>query len=142
MFMDLHVMVFVGFGFLFTFLKTHSWTGIGYTFVISAWVLELTIVLVGFWYQGLVQREYHKINLTISSLVIGDYGALTVMVSFGAILGKCSLHQLWVLATFEIVFFALNLAICDGIMHAVDMGGSVYVHAFGAYFGVSASYFF
>jgi ammonium transporter Rh len=46
------------------------------------------------------------------------------------------------LATFEIIFYGLNEAICAGLFMAVDMGGSMYVHTFGAYFGLSASYFF
>jgi len=46
------------------------------------------------------------------------------------------------LATIEIIFYGLNEAICAGSLQAVDMGGSMYVHTFGAYFGLAASYFF
>ena len=49
-FMDLHVMIFIGFGFLMAYLKTHSWTSIGYNFVISSFALQLTILVVGFWH--------------------------------------------------------------------------------------------
>jgi len=52
------------------------------------------------------------------------------------------LPQLFVLATLEIIFYALNEGICAGVLMAVDMGGSMYVHTFGAYFGLAASYFF
>ena len=65
-----------------------------------------------------------------------------MLISFGAILGKCSLSQLWCLATLEVIFWGLNEAICTGELGAVDIGGSMYVHAFGAYFGIAASYFF
>ena len=75
-------------------------------------------------------------------MIIGDFGAGAVLITFGAILGKCSLSQLWCLATLEICFYALNEAICAGHFGAVDMGGSMYVHTFGAYFGLAASYFF
>lgn len=91
MFQDVHVMIFVGFGFLMVFLKQHSWTSVGYNFLISAYVLQLTIVLAGFWHQALVDREFHRITLDIPSLIIGDFGAGAVMITFGAILGKCSL---------------------------------------------------
>jgi ammonium transporter Rh len=46
------------------------------------------------------------------------------------------------LGTLEIIFYGLNEAICAGLIEAVDMGGSMYVHTFGAYFGLAASYFF
>jgi len=39
MFMDVHVMIFVGFGFLMVFLKTHSWSSIAMNFVCAAWAL-------------------------------------------------------------------------------------------------------
>lgn len=98
-------------------------------------------MITAFWHQ-LLEGHFHLIALDIPALIIGDFGAGAVMITFGAILGKCSLPQLWVLATFEIIFYGLNEAICAGQMGAVDMGGSMYVHTFGAYFGLAASYFF
>jgi len=92
LFQDVHVMIFVGFGFLMVFLKVHSWTSVGYNFVVSCYALQLTIILAGFWHQALVTRKFHKITLDIPSLIIADFGAGAVMITFGAILGKCSLH--------------------------------------------------
>ena len=84
-------MIFVGFGFLMVFLKTHSWTSVGYNFIISAYVLQLTIIVVGLWHSFLVEGEIHKIPLDITSLIIGDFGAGAVMITFGAVLGKVSI---------------------------------------------------
>jgi len=42
----------------------------------------------------------------------------------------------------ELIFYSINEAIGAGQLGAVDMGGSMFVHTFGAYFGLAASYFF
>jgi len=142
-FQDVNVMVFVGFGFLTAFMKTHSWTSVGYNFMIAVYALQLTILSVGFWSQALVEEtaDWKKIKIDISSFVIGDFGAGTVLITFGAVLGKCSLVQLWCLATIEVIFYGLNMAVCAEL-GVVDVGGCMYVHMFGAYFGVAATYFF
>ena len=49
MYMDIHVMVFVGFGFLMTFLKHNSWTAVGFTYLIACWALQICILCSGFW---------------------------------------------------------------------------------------------
>ena len=49
LYMDIHVMVFVGFGFLMTFLKNSSWTAIGFTYLIACWSIQITVLLTGFW---------------------------------------------------------------------------------------------
>ena len=134
-------MIFVGFGFLMVFLKNHSWTSVSYNFLISAYVLQITILVVGFWHQ-VYEGHWEKISLDITSLIAGDFGAGAVMITFGAVLGKINLSQMWLLATLEIIFYALNETICVLEFKAVDMGGSMYVHTFGAYFGLAASYFF
>lgn len=136
-------MIFVGFGFLMVFLKTHSWTSVGFNFLIAAYALELTIPLQGFMHMAVVEGQFgRKVQLDIPSLIMGDFGAAAVLITFGAVLGKVSVMQLWVIATFEIIFYTLNEAICAGTLQAVDMGGSMYVHTFGAYFGVAACFFF
>ena len=141
LFQDVHVMIFVGFGFLMVFLKNHSWTSVGYNFLIAAYVMQITILIVGFWHQ-VFDGHWAKISLDITSLIAGDFGAGAVLISFGAVLGKLSLAQLWCLGTLEIIFYGLNETICVTHFKAVDMGGSMYVHTFGAYFGLAATYFF
>ena len=36
---DVHVMIFIGFGFLMVFLKSHSWTSVGFNYIIAVWAL-------------------------------------------------------------------------------------------------------
>lgn len=47
-FMDVHTMMFVGFGFLMTFLSKHGWSSIGYNFLIATYVLEWALLVKGF----------------------------------------------------------------------------------------------
>jgi ammonium transporter Rh len=147
LFQDVHVMIFIGFGFLMVFLKTHSWTSVGFNFLIAAYALQITILIVSFWHMALLPHKegeprFKKIDLDLTSLIIGDFGAGAVLITFGAILGKCSLIQLWIVATLEIIFYGLNETIGAGMIKAVDMGGSMYVHTFGAYFGIGCCFFF
>ena len=37
--MDVHVMIFVGFGFLMVFLKCHSWNSLAQNYLAAAWAL-------------------------------------------------------------------------------------------------------
>ena len=85
---------------------------------------------------------WHKIPLTIENLIIGDFGAGAAMITFGAILGKCNLQQLFFLVFWEMFLWGLNESIGVQKYKATDMGGSMFVHAFGAYYGVAATWFF
>ena len=138
-FQDVHVMIFIGFGYLMTFLKEYSLTSIGYTFFIGAFVIQYSILINGF-IHNIMNHHHDKINLSIESLITGDFAAGTVLISFGALLGKVSLNQLLLISILEIIFYSINESI--GVVHyqAVDMGGSMYVHTFGAYFGLAVSY--
>ena len=39
-FQDVHVMIFVGFGFLMTFLKDYNWSSMGFTMMIASVVIQ------------------------------------------------------------------------------------------------------
>jgi len=45
------------------------------------------------------------------------------------------------LVFWEMIFYGLNAAIGFNILKYTDMGGSMYIHTFGAYFGLAATYF-
>ena len=44
-FQDVHVMIFMGFGFLMMFLKKYGFGSVGYTMIISAVVIQWSMVL-------------------------------------------------------------------------------------------------
>jgi len=45
------------------------------------------------------------------------------------------------MALFELIFYSFNESVGVIKYEAVDMGGSMYVHTFGAYFGLACSFF-
>ena len=138
MFQDVHVMIFVGFGFLMTFLHNHSFNAVGLTLFIGALIIQLAILTNGFWHN-VHTGQWHRIDLDITTLIKADFACGTVLITFGALLGKVSPTQLLMIGIVECGLFSMNEYI--GALHfgAVDMGGSIFVHTFGAYFGLAVS---
>jgi len=77
--------------------------------------------------------------IDIPDLINALFCAAAVMITFGVIIGKVTPLQLVILTTIEVMFFAANTWVCIDIYHAVDIGGSMVIHAFGGYFGVVTS---
>ena len=46
------------------------------------------------------------------------------------------------MATFEVFFYCLNEAILSEIFMVADIGGSMVIHTFGAFFGLSVALFY
>jgi ammonium transporter Rh len=138
---DVAFMIFIGFGFLMTFMKQYSYSAVCYNLIISCVVYQWSILVIGFFHKLHDDHLDTKIELSIEMLIEGCFGAGTVMISFGALLGLIPPFQLLVMSLFEVVLYGLNLYIGSLVLEAVDMGGSMFVHTFGAYFGLSVSYF-
>ena len=49
MYQDVNVMMLIGFGFLMTFIKSHAWSALSYTFFINAIIVQLYLLLAPFW---------------------------------------------------------------------------------------------
>lgn len=144
-FQDVHVMVFVGVGFLMSFLKKYGFGALSYNFLISAVCIQWATLLNAWIKQRVQQEEGHnpdhvgKIKLDIESLLTSDFTAVTVVISFGVLIGKASRVQLLFVAIFECIFFAINEVIINEFLHTTDAGGSIVVHIFAAYFGLAVS---
>ena len=54
------------------------------------------------------------------------------MISFGAVLGKATPTQLIWLLALEVPIYAANAQLVAGRWEALDVGGSMTIHAFGA----------
>ena len=93
LFQDVHIMIFVGFGFLMVFLKNHSWTSVGFNYLIAAWAIQIAILFTGFWHNicsfyNEPRHHWTKIPLNVDYLILADFAAGAVLISFGAVLGK------------------------------------------------------
>jgi len=73
------------------------------------------------------------------SLVGADFAAAAVLITMGAVLGRASPFQLIIIAFFELMFYSANEALNIHILQAADVGGSMLIHTFGAYFGLAVS---
>ncbi|KAG7261625.1 hypothetical protein CRUP_002878 [Coryphaenoides rupestris] len=131
-FQDVHVMIFVGFGFLMTFLQRYGFSSVGFNFLIAAFSLQWATLMQGF-FHGM---HGGKIHIGVESMINADFCTGAVLISFGAVLGKTSPVQLLVMAMFEVTLFAVNEYIILSLLNAKDAGGSMTIHTFGAYFGL------
>lgn len=134
MFQDVHVMIFIGFGFLMMFLKRYGLSAVGLNFMVAALCLQWAILVNGFFHlhDGLILVD-------LNTLLGADFTSAAVLISFGALIGKTTPTQLILLTLLEVPIFAVNEVIGRRYFGAVDIGDSMFVHAFGAYFGLAAS---
>ncbi|XP_029647504.1 ammonium transporter Rh type C-like [Octopus sinensis] len=132
MIQDVHVMIFIGFGFLMTFLKRYGFSSVSFNLLLSAVGIQWAMIV-----RNLIEEQ--NIDLSVQSMLTGDFAIATVLISFGAVLGKTSPLQLIVMLMIEIPLAQVNEYIGLHKFHAYDVGESMYIHTFGAYFGLAVA---
>nr|XP_046241588.1 rh family, C glycoprotein a [Scatophagus argus] len=137
-FQDVHVMIFVGFGFLMTFLKRYSFGGVGFNFLIASFGLQWALLMQG-WFHSL-DPVSGKIFIGVENLINADFCCAGSLIAYGALLGKVSPVQLMVVTLFGITLFAVEEYIILDLLHCRDAGGSMVIHAFGGYYGLAISW--
>uniref|UniRef100_A0A667XLQ4 Ammonium transporter Rh type A n=1 Tax=Myripristis murdjan TaxID=586833 RepID=A0A667XLQ4_9TELE len=103
MFQDVHVMIFIGFGFLMTFLKRYGFSSVGVNLLLAAFGLQWGLLMQGVWHL-----TDGKIKVSIFKIINADFSTATVLISFGAVLGKTSPVQLLIMTIMEITIFSIN----------------------------------
>jgi len=135
---DVSIMIFFGFGFLMAFLRRAGFAAIGYSFLLAALVCQYSVVLDNFFNElNNPQFNYYR-TVGVGNLLNGLFCAATCLISYGAILGKVSSLQLMVLIIIEPFFYWLNFFIGSIKLEAIDIGGGMFIHTFGCYFGLGA----
>ncbi|XP_060067774.1 ammonium transporter Rh type A-like [Ylistrum balloti] len=137
MYQDIHVMIFVGFGFLYTFLYRYGYSGAGINILLGAVTIQWTLIVRALFFHELASGVRVKMSLT--ELINGDFNAATVLISFGALIGKTGPLQLLVMVLLEVILANLNEYIGTEHLKVSDVGGSMFIHTFGAYFGLAVS---
>ncbi|XP_075711387.1 ammonium transporter Rh type C isoform X2 [Rhinoderma darwinii] len=129
-------MIFVGFGFLMTFLKKYGFGSVAFNFLLAAFGIQWALLMQGW----LHTFEGGKIHISVTSLINADFCVGSVCIAFGGVLGKISPVQLLLMTLFQVTLFAVNEFILLEKLHVIDAGGSMTIHTFGAYFGLTVTW--
>eukprot|EP01013_Petalomonas_cantuscygni_P038734 TRINITY_DN6995_c0_g2_i1.p1 TRINITY_DN6995_c0_g2~~TRINITY_DN6995_c0_g2_i1.p1 ORF type:complete len:565 (+),score=85.89 TRINITY_DN6995_c0_g2_i1:217-1911(+) len=140
LFQDVHVMVYVGFGFLMTFLARYAWGAVGFTFLLSAVAVQWAVLTRNFFERAIVDGAWHHyIELSLENLITAEFAAGSFLIAFGAVIGRVSPTQLLVMVLIHIIGYGANEHV-GFWMKAADPGGAMVLHAYGAYFGLACSF--
>ena len=130
---DIMVMLLLGFGYLMTFLEKYGLGAVGFTMLLSVINMECNLLVEG-WATG-------STIISMDSIINAEFSAAALLITFGALIGRCSPLEMCLVAIAEAVFYALNkVFIVFGLLKAEDVGGTITIHMFGAYFGLACAY--
>lgn len=125
-------MLLLGFGFLMVFLRGHEFTTLTATFLAVSISIPVYLLVKSF-----LPGEFEVMN--ISGFLYAEFAAASLLICMGAVLGRLKMEQYFVLAILFTLAYIFNewLLLESGLFEGfLDTGGSVAIHAFGAYFGL------
>merc|ERR1719453_474408 len=127
------LMMLVGFGYLRSFLKIYGLGAVGFTLYMYCLGLECALFFGPLWATAGWSQH---INLDLDAYLAGMYGVAAVLVSFGALIGKVNPTQITLLTMMEVMVYCFNkeVILTRWINQFVDVGNTIGVHFFGAYF--------
>ena len=139
---SIHIMamLLVGFGFLMVFVKKYGRSAITATFLLVSVSIPLYFLKDSIGILG-------GVDSNIERMILAEFGAASLLICAGAVLGRLKLYQYMILAVLFVPCYAFNewLLLKGGLGLVtkgafVDTGGSIIIHAFGALFGIGVAY--
>lgn len=132
-------MLLVGFGFLMVFVRRYGFGAVTGTYLVVAVGLPLYILLRA---NGIFGHQLSP--HTLDALLFAELSVATSLIAMGAVLGRLRVFQYALLALLVVPLYLLNewIVLDDAIGYTTgfkDTAGSIVIHAFGAYFGLSMS---
>lgn len=140
---SIHIMIMalVGFGFLMNFIKTYGKSAITATYLLVSLGLPLYLIIHGMGIFGEVEAS------NIDKLIFSEFATVSLLICAGAVLGRLKMYQYLVLGLLFIPIYMVNewIVLGGGLGLVpqgdfVDTGGSIVIHAFGAFFGLGLLY--
>jgi len=107
-------------------------------FLVAAFVLEWALIVRGYMFDFNVVTQ--KFPIDVERIIVADFVAAAILISFGAIIGKTNPTQIIIMAFIEVLLQSANEFLGLRRYCAFDIGESMFVHVFGAYFGLAVSY--
>ena len=125
-------MLLLGFGFLMVFLRGHEFTSLTATFLAVSISIPVYMIV-----ESFLPNEYEV--MTINGLLFAEFAGASLLICMGAVLGRLKMDQYFILGILFTLAYIFNewLLLESGLFKGfLDTGGSVAIHAFGAYFGL------
>jgi len=143
MFSGVLIMMFIGFGYLMTFMDTYGLGAVGFTFAVTVIIFEWSLLTENFFTQFFAGQPWitaDGFSVSIYDCINSLFAVAAILITFGGVIGKLSFYQLLVAVLIETVFYSFNNHLIVTWYHLVDCGGSIIIHCFGAYFGLACAY--
>jgi len=127
-------MLLVGFGFLMAFIRKHGYSSITATFLAVSVAIPSYMLIKSFGGEGFAMP-----TIDIKTFLFAEFAAASLLIAMGAPLGRLRMDQYMLMGLLFIPAYIFNewLILESGYFKGFfDTGGSVVIHAFGAYFGI------
>lgn len=127
-------MLMVGFGFLMVFIRKHEYSSLTATFLAVSIAIPFYMLIKSFGGE-----EFSKSVVSMNSFLFAEFAAASLLIAMGAVLGRLKMDQYFLLGLLFVPAYIFNewLLLESGMFPGfLDTGGSVAIHAFGAYFGL------
>ena len=136
---NIMAMLLIGFGFLMVFVRKYGRSALTATFLLTSISLPLYFLIKS---TGIVGKESEE----ITKMILAEFGAASLLIAAGAVLGRLKMPQYLLLGLLFIPFYMLNewIVLDNGFGvipkgGVLDTGGSIVIHAFGAIFGLGVA---
>uniref|UniRef100_A0A8C8TTY0 Blood group Rh(D) polypeptide n=1 Tax=Peromyscus maniculatus bairdii TaxID=230844 RepID=A0A8C8TTY0_PERMB len=128
---DLTLMAALGFGFLSSSFRRHSWSSVAFNLFMLALGVQASVLLDHF-----LSWTSQKDALSLLSIRKATMSTMPVLISAGAVLGKANLVQLAVMVLMETAAFGATRFADKQVFQVEDHTVMMHGHMFGAYFGL------
>lgn len=132
--MNILAMLLIGFGFLMVFVRGHGFGSITATFIVVSVAIPLYMLI-----KSYGSGDFTMQTVNIDTFIFAEFAAASLLITIGAPLGRLKMEQYFFLGILFIPAYILNewLLLESGYFAGfLDTGGSIVIHAFGAYFGL------
>ncbi|KAG8451587.1 hypothetical protein GDO86_003692 [Hymenochirus boettgeri] len=133
-FQDVNVIVILGFGFLFGFLRKFGFSGVAFNFLIAALGIQWAIIVDTLLFKDTTPA------IGLTSIYTGLMDVIPVLISSGIILGKVNPLQLIMMTAIEVPMFSINRYIMLNQLKMEKQVSMMHANMFGAYFGLAVSW--
>lgn len=146
LFQDVHIMIYVGFGFLLTSFHKFRLSSLTMCFWVAALCVQYYFLFNALW-LGVFNGNFDIPTFGIypTKLIAGEVSAGALLIALCAIIGKTNSFQYLIITIWGCFLYTLNEQIVMNPVKGLscrDVGGSMIIHAFGAFYGIGITWMY